>query len=79
MAVGAVRPRGTWSSIPTVRCQTVAKGQVGHRRPRICGSAYLQVMAEAGGFEPPRDARPLPVFKTGAFNQTRPHLQVRAV
>ena len=34
-----------------------------------CGDNY-DLMAEREGFEPPKDFRPLPVFKTGAINHS---------
>ena len=39
----------------------------------------LQEIAEGEGFEPPRPAKGLPVFKTGAFDQALPPLRVGAV
>jgi hypothetical protein len=36
-------------------------------------STYQRVLADGVGFEPTRGARPLPVFKTGAFNRSATH------
>jgi hypothetical protein len=79
MAPTPVLPSARWSSMPPVRCQSVAnRGAEGSSR---CTReiAYLLVRAEAEGFEPPDTQSASPVFKTGAFNRTRPHLQERRV
>jgi hypothetical protein len=36
--------------------------------PRGCGRS--SVGTERGGFEPPMDGKPIPVFETGAFNRS---------
>jgi hypothetical protein len=55
-------------------CQIVARLAAPQDDGRAAGRAFPLVSAEAVGFEPTRRQNRLPVFKTGAFNRTRPHL-----